>query len=247
MNRERMEVLDAMGITVWVPREAAAAQAAGPVVAPRAAAAVGAGPARAADAPPLSTETSAAATMDWNRLAAAVAACTRCRLHATRTQTVFGVGNRSAAWMIVGEGPGQEEDRRGEPFVGPAGQLLNAMLKAAGHAREDVYIANIVKCRPPNNRNPQPDEAAACADFLARQITLVAPRLIVAVGRVAAQNLLGTDLSLGRLRGRIHRHPATGTAVLVTYHPAYLLRSPADKAKAWQDLKLAMQYTQAPA
>lgn len=185
--------------------------------------------------------------MDWNRLAAAVAACTRCRLHATRTQTVFGVGNRSAAWMIVGEGPGQEEDRRGEPFVGPAGQLLNAMLKAAGHAREDVYIANIVKCRPPNNRNPQPDEAAACADFLARQITLVAPRLIVAVGRVAAQNLLGTDLSLGRLRGRIHRHPATGTAVLVTYHPAYLLRSPADKAKAWQDLKLAMQYTQAPA
>ena len=165
--------------------------------------------------------------------------CTRCRLHASRTQTVFGVGSREADWMIVGEAPGAEEDRRGEPFVGRAGQLLDQMLRAVGLGRDRVFIANILKCRPPDNRDPAVDEAGACRGWLDRQIALIAPRLILAVGRVAAQQLLGSDAPLGRLRGQVHTLNNTEIPVIVTYHPAYLLRSPTQKGKAWADLCLA--------
>jgi DNA polymerase len=175
---------------------------------------------------------------DWQELEARVAACTRCALHRSRTQTVFGVGNRDADWMIVGEAPGQEEDRRGEPFVGRAGKLLDEMLLSIGLGRQSVFIANILKCRPPNNRDPSQEEAAQCREYLDRQIELVAPKIILAVGRIAAQHLLGTDAPVGRMRGR--RHSLGGELpVIVTYHPAYLLRSPAQKRKAWQDLVLA--------
>lgn len=166
-----------------------------------------------------------------------VRACTRCELHASRTRTVFGTGDPAARLMIIGEAPGADEDARGEPFVGRAGQLLNAMLRAIGLARDEVYIANILKCRPPRNRDPRPEEVAACSGYLDRQVALVAPELILAVGRVAAQNLLGVSTPIGRLRGGVvHRHPASGTPVLVTYHPAYLLRSPLEKRRAWDDL-----------
>jgi uracil-DNA glycosylase len=177
--------------------------------------------------------------LEWDPLRAMVAACTRCALHTGRTQTVFGVGRRDARWMIIGEAPGAEEDRRGEPFVGRAGQLLDSMLRALGPGREQVYIANVLKCRPPGNRDPRPEESASCRPFLNRQIELVAPTLIIAVGRIAAQTLLGTDQPLGKLRGRIHALGERGWPVVVTYHPAYLLRSPGEKRKAWQDLLLA--------
>lgn len=177
---------------------------------------------------------------DWDALCAAVAGCTRCGLSATRTQTVFGTGDRSAQVMVIGEAPGFEEDRQGEPFVGRAGQLLNSMLKAAGFDRRDVFIANILKCRPPGNRNPQPGEAAACLPYLRRQIELVAPGVILCVGRIAAQNLLATAAPLGTLRGTVHRHDS-GVPVVVTYHPAYLLRSPGEKRKAWEDLKFVVK------
>lgn len=185
------------------------------------------------------------ASMDWTALAAAVTGCQACRLSQGRNRTVFGVGDPQAALMLIGEGPGQEEDRQGEPFVGRAGQLLNRMLAAIGLTREQVYIANIVKCRPPNNRNPQPDEANACAAYLARQIALVQPQLIVALGGVAASNLLRTTDKVGQLRGRLHQYrPADGgpaLALLVTYHPSYYLRSPAEKARGWQDLQRIVQ------
>lgn len=176
---------------------------------------------------------------DWEALREQVLRCTRCELHRTRTQAVFGVGNRHAQWMIVGEAPGAEEDRQGEPFVGRAGQLLNRMLLALGLARGDVYIANILKCRPPNNRDPHLDEVAHCQPYLRRQIELVRPRVLLAVGRIAAQHLLDTQLSLSRLRGSVHRLPGGDIPVVVTYHPAYLLRSPRDKRKAWADLCFA--------
>ncbi|SFD19290.1 DNA polymerase [Thiohalospira halophila DSM 15071] len=182
------------------------------------------------------------ARLDWEPLAARVAECTACDLHQSRTQTVFGVGDRAADWLVVGEAPGAEEDRRGEPFVGRAGELLDAMLVALGLARgSGVYIANILKCRPPRNRDPQPAEVAACSPYLRRQIELIDPGVILAVGRIAATNLLGREARLGELRGKVHAHPETGTPVVVTYHPAYLLRNPADKARAWADLKLARQ------
>jgi DNA polymerase len=177
----------------------------------------------------------------WPALRERVAACTLCELHGTRTQTVFGVGNPQARWMFIGEAPGAEEDRQGEPFVGRAGQLLTSMLRALGFAREDVYIANVLKCRPPGNRDPRPEEARACRGYLERQIELVSPTLIVAVGRIAAQNLLQTETPLARLRGQVHALGAERRPVLVTYHPAYLLRSPAEKRKAWQDLLFARQ------
>jgi len=159
-------------------------------------------------------------------------------LHESRTQTVFGTGDPRARLMVVGEAPGADEDARGEPFVGRAGQLLDAMLRATGLAREQVYIANILKCRPPRNRDPVAEEVLACSGYLNRQVELIAPELILAVGRVAAQNLLGVNTPIGRLRGgALHRHPASGTPVLVTYHPAYLLRSPLEKRRAWDDLK----------
>ncbi len=176
---------------------------------------------------------------DWTTLQARVSACTQCILHKTRTQTVFGVGSRAADWMIVGEAPGAEEDRRGEPFVGRAGKLLDEMLRALGLSRERVYIANILKCRPPNNRDPANDEADSCRHFLDRQIELVAPKIIVAVGRIAAQRLLQTDAPLGRLRQQKHYLADGQVPVVVTYHPAYLLRSPTQKRKAWQDLCFA--------
>jgi uracil-DNA glycosylase family 4 len=178
---------------------------------------------------------------DWESLRKAVAACTRCSLHESRTQTVFGVGNRDADWMIIGEAPGQEEDRHGEPFVGRAGKLLDEMLRAAGLARDKVFIANILKCRPPNNRDPSVDEASSCRSYLNRQIELVSPKIILAVGRIAAQHLLDTDAPVGRMRGRKHFLEGGQLPVIVTYHPAYLLRSPTQKRKAWQDLVLARQ------
>lgn len=174
-------------------------------------------------------------TLDWAALKAAVAACTRCRLAATRTQTVFGVGDEHADWLFVGEGPGAEEDLKGEPFVGQAGKLLDNMLASIGLRRgERVYIANVVKCRPPGNRNPEADEIAACAPYLDRQIDLIAPRLIVALGRVAAMRFLGREASINALRGRLLEY--RGRPLIVTYHPAYLLRNLPDKAKAWEDL-----------
>ena len=178
-------------------------------------------------------------TADWDTLRTEVMACIRCSLAASRTQAVFGTGNPNADWMVIGEAPGADEDRQGEPFVGRAGQLLNQMLKAVGLSREQVYIANILKCRPPNNRDPAPAEVEACRGYLERQIELVAPRLLLAVGRIAAQNLLGSDAPVGRLRGRVHHLPGSSLPVVVTYHPAYLLRSPAQKRKAWDDLCLA--------
>jgi DNA polymerase len=177
----------------------------------------------------------------WDELRAAVAACRRCELHQTRTQTVFGVGNPGARWMFIGEAPGQEEDRQGEPFVGRAGQLLNAMIRALGMQREDVFIANILKCRPPGNRDPKPAEAASCRRFLERQVELVAPTLVIAVGRIAAQDLLATETPIAKLRGKVHSFGARGWPLVVTYHPAYLLRSPGEKRKAWQDLLHARQ------
>jgi DNA polymerase len=181
------------------------------------------------------------AGVDWPELRARVAACTRCTLCNTRTQTVFGVGNPEADWLIVGEAPGAEEDRQGEPFVGRAGQLLNSMLRAIGLAREQVYIANILKCRPPGNRDPTAGEAAECLPYLEQQIALLRPRVLLAVGRIAAQNLLRTEVTLGRLRQQVHRFGHSQVPLIVTYHPAYLLRTPTDKRKAWEDLKFARE------
>jgi len=174
----------------------------------------------------------------WIPLKAAVSGCVKCALHKTRTQTVFGVGDENADWMLVGEAPGAEEDRLGEPFVGQAGRLLDNMLAAIGLSREkNVYIANVLKCRPPGNRNPQPEEVAKCSPHLLQQIELIKPKLIVAMGRFAAQTLLGTDASIASLRGRVFQF--AGVPLVVTYHPAYLLRSLPDKAKAWEDLLFA--------
>ncbi|MCD6042989.1 MAG: putative phage polymerase [Burkholderiales bacterium] len=180
----------------------------------------------------------------WIPLKAAVSGCTQCGLHKTRTQTVFGVGDENADWMLIGEAPGAEEDRLGDPFVGQAGKLLDNMLAAIGLSRRsNVYIANVLKCRPPGNRNPEPEEVAKCTPHLLKQIELVQPRLIVAMGRFAAQTLLDTDAAVGSLRGRVHRY--AGVPLVVTYHPAYLLRNLPDKAKAWEDLVFARKTLQA--
>ena len=214
LPERRRQYLEAIGIDLWVRRGAA----------PVASAA-------------LSTEE---VTARWQALLDEVRRCTRCPLHATRTQGVLGVGPKRADWMVIGEAPGAEEDRRGEPFVGVAGQLLDAMLRAIGLDRKtNVYIANILKSRPPNNRDPKPEEVAACLPYLERQIALLQPKIMLAVGRIAAQNLLATDAPLGRLRGRVHHFGERQTPLVVTYHPAYLLRTPADKRKAWEDLKFA--------
>ena len=178
--------------------------------------------------------------MDWAQLKAKVAGCTDCKLRAGCTQTVFGVGDEKAEWMLVGEAPGAEEDRLGEPFVGQAGKLLDNMLAAVGLARSrNVYIANVLKCRPPGNRNPEPDEVAKCSPHLLRQIELIRPKLIVAMGRFAAQTLLGTDATIASLRGKVHRY--AGVPLIVTYHPAYLLSNLPDKSKSWADLLFAAQ------
>lgn len=176
--------------------------------------------------------------MDWTQLRETVRACTACGLCKQRKQAVFGVGSESADWLFVGEGPGADEDAQGEPFVGQAGKLLDSMLAAIGVQRgREAYIANVVKCRPPGNRTPTLDEAAACAPFLDRQIALIKPKLIVALGKTAATRLLGTEASLASLRGKVHRYGAV--PVVVTYHPSYLLRSPPEKARAWEDLVFA--------
>ena len=181
--------------------------------------------------------------MDWTALKAAVAQCMSCPLHAKRTNTVFGVGDEHAEWLFVGEGPGAEEDALGDPFVGQAGKLLDNMLAAIKLKRgENVYIANVIKCRPPGNRNPESAEMLACAPFLQRQIELLKPKLIVALGRVAAVNLLAREASIASLRGRMHEYK--GIPLIVTYHPAYLLRSLTEKARAWEDLCFAVQTMQ---
>ena len=179
-------------------------------------------------------------TLDWNALRDKVRDCRACELRAGCTQTVFGVGSTQADLLVIGEAPGADEDRQGEPFVGRAGQLLNAMLLAMGFKREAVFIANIVKCRPPNNRDPKAEEALRCEPYLLRQIELIQPRMILAVGRIAAQNLLKTDITVGKMRGRVHAFGERRIPLVVTYHPAYLLRSPDQKGKAWQDLQLAL-------
>jgi uracil-DNA glycosylase family 4 len=212
-EQQRRAYLEALGIDVWVPRDHVDPDD---------------GTADAV-APPESA--------DWPELRDAVASCTRCALHESRTQTVFGVGNPEADWMIIGEAPGAEEDRRGEPFVGRAGKLLDEMLRAVGQGRDTVFIANILKCRPPNNRDPKPDESAQGRGYLERQIQLVQPKIILAVGRIAAHLLLDTDTPVGRLRGTLHH--LDQTPLVVTYHPAYLLRSPSQKRKSWDDLCLA--------
>jgi len=222
-SAQRNEYLAAMGIQPWVRRDRDLPEDS-TVIATR-----------------LSGDDSPTDGLDWPALQDRVAGCTRCALHATRTQTVFGTGNRSADWLVIGEAPGADEDRQGEPFVGRAGQLLTEMLRAAGQERDAVYITNILKCRPPNNRDPQPDEVSSCHDYLERQIELIKPRLILAVGRIAAHNLLETDTPVGRLRGRVHTYGPAGIPLVVTYHPAYLLRSPLEKRKSWDDLKLALQ------
>lgn len=176
-----------------------------------------------------------------NNLAKQVAVCQQCVLHESRTQTVFGVGNPNADWLVIGEAPGADEDRQGEPFVGRAGKLLNSMLLAMGLPREQVFIANILKCRPPDNRDPQSAEVIACETYLRQQIDLIKPKIILAVGRIAAQNLLKLETPIGKMRGNRYQYPDSDLPVIVTYHPAYLLRSPREKRKVWEDLKFAMQ------
>lgn len=242
----RLKYLDAMGVQVWLPvasdrsssdraaeeveSEQENAKPTMPVEPPEDAAGA------AADRSECSETESAQV---WDALQKKVAACTACPLHRSRTQTVFGTGNRSAEWMVIGEAPGAQEDRQGEPFVGPAGLLLNEILRAVGLRREDVFIANILKCRPPQNRDPLPVEVEACSAFLEQQVARVKPKIILAVGRVAGQNLLKVDEPLGRLRGKVYHY--AGIPVVVMYHPAYLLRQQREKAKAWQDLQLALQ------
>jgi uracil-DNA glycosylase len=240
MGPSRNAYLDALGIDRWVSRNSPAEVAAIPEVAVPAAS-TGAPRTLPASPPSVSPAswTPLPPTDDWGVLRERVAGCTACDLCKTRTQTVFGVGNTRAEWLVIGEAPGAEEDRQGEPFVGRAGQLLNAMLLAIGLPRETVFIANILKCRPPGNRDPKPDEVSKCLPYLSNQIALLKPRILLAVGRIAAQNLLGTDAPLGRLRGKLHTFGEAATPLVVTYHPAYLLRTPSDKRKAWEDLKFA--------
>jgi len=240
-SERQVALLRGIGLRLWQPDGAvpppAAAVAAPVVPAVRASAAV---------APAASGSPGDVAALDWPALRQAVAGCRACGLCESRRQTVFGVGHPQAHWMVVGEAPGEQEDEQGEPFVGAAGQLLDRMLAALSLSRaadgapaQRVYIANTLKCRPPRNRNPAPEELARCEPFLVRQIELVAPRLILAMGRFAVQTLLRTDEPIGKLRGRVHR--VQGVPLVVSYHPAYLLRTPSDKARAWDDLCLAAE------
>lgn len=252
MDARRAAYLEALGVDVYVRRGLARPAAAEPppavLEAPEAAPSAVPAPRRKspADAPITRVEVErtpdpAVAGLDWTALRDVVADCRRCGLCETRTQTVFGVGDTAARWMFIGEAPGADEDRQGEPFVGRAGQLLTSMIRATGLTRESVYIANVLKCRPPGNRDPQAAEAEACRAYLDRQVELVNPALVVAVGRIAAQTLLGTDDPLAKLRGRVHALGAARRPLVVVYHPAYLLRSPGEKRKAWLDLLQAKQ------
>jgi uracil-DNA glycosylase len=259
-TERQQTMLQAMGLRLWAPagEPAAAAAEALPVtltsdvgrdVAAPVPMMVSAPPSPstpAAESAAMSPARAAVAMLDWPALRAAVADCRACSLCETRTQTVFGVGHPQAHWMVVGEAPGEQEDLKGEPFVGAAGRLLDRMLAALGLTRQvgddadaarQVYIANTLKCRPPRNRNPEPEELLRCQPFLERQVELVQPRVILAMGRFAVQSLLDSSEPIGRLRGRVHQW--RGRPLVVTYHPAYLLRSPADKARAWADLCLA--------
>jgi DNA polymerase len=254
-SARRKQYLDALGIEPWLPRTETPAQplqAAAP--APSSAAAVAAAPVKTQNAvmpekfpsqPPILAPRQV--PTDWEGLKPAVAGCMACKLCKTRTNTVFGVGLQSAPLMVVGEGPGADEDAQGEPFVGRAGKLLDEMLRAIDRSRQEqaadkaVYIANVVKCRPPGNRDPEADEVEACRPYLDQQIRLVKPKLIVALGRIAAQRLLSTDAPLSKLRGPLYEYGPAHTPLLITYHPAYLLRSPGEKAKSWADLKRVHQ------
>jgi uracil-DNA glycosylase len=260
-DERQQRLLAAMGLRVWAPPAAgvpvaeapamaavADAEAAPPVRVPKPQAVPAAVPGPAPVAAPRSPAAGALAGLGWPELREAVASCRACSLCEKRTQTVFGVGHPQAAWMVVGEAPGEQEDREGEPFVGAAGQLLDRMLAALQLTRaadgevpreQRVYIANTLKCRPPGNRNPTPEELAKCEPFLVRQIELVRPRLILAMGRFAVQALLRSEEPIGKLRGRVHRYQ--GLPLIVTYHPAYLLRNLPEKAKAWDDLCLAAE------
>ena len=244
-SEQQRRLLGAMGVRLFeAPEDApAAALADEPASAPLAAPVPHAGAPAGLDVSP-DDRAARIARLDWPALRDAVASCTACALCESRTQTVFGVGHLQARLMVVGEAPGEQEDRQGEPFVGQAGKLLDNMLRAIGLTRDasappaqQVFIANTLKCRPPRNRNPDPAETAACAPYLARQIDLVRPRVLLAMGRFAAQALLASDEPIGKLRGRVHRW--RDTPVVVTYHPAYLLRTLHDKARAWDDLCLA--------
>ena len=234
-SERQIAMLREIGVRVWAPPVADAAAPEAAVDAP-------------ATPPPAALPASPVGTLAWPALRDAVAACTACNLCETRRQTVFGVGNERAHWMIVGEAPGEQEDRQGEPFVGKSGQLLDNMLRAVSLTRgeaepaQQVYIANTLKCRPPGNRNPLPDELVKCEAFLIRQVQLVQPRIILAMGAFAVQSLLRSTEPVGKLRGRVHRYQ--GVPLIVTYHPAYLLRNLVDKAKAWDDLCLAVETLQ---
>jgi DNA polymerase len=254
-TERQKSMLQEMGIRLWAPvaAESAAAAAQAAVKAPEAPVPT---PAAMPNPPvpatlPADERSAAIATMPWPALREAVAACTACSLFQSRRQTVFGVGHPSAHWLIVGEAPGEQEDLKGEPFVGAAGHLLDNMLRALNLTREaappdrQVYIANTLKCRPPRNRNPEAEELARCEPFLVRQIELIRPRLILAMGRFAVHSLLRSSEPIGKLRGRVHRYQ--GVPLIVTYHPAYLLRNLADKSRAWDDLCLAAQTADAAA
>jgi DNA polymerase len=281
LDARQRAMLAEMGVRVWQPEQQAAVPPPSPkspeTIAPYAHSTEGAGQKRQDLAPPIRRGSANEAAvvrpaaarpaegapppsgidaMDWAALRDTVAGCQACGLCQGRTQTVFGVGDPAAEWMVVGEAPGEQEDLKGEPFVGPSGQLLDNMLKAIGLSRRagvadagdaheraasglrGVYIANVVKCRPPGNRNPHPDEVAKCDPYLARQVALLRPKMILAMGRFAVQSLLQTTEPIGKLRGQVHRYH--GVPVIVTYHPAYLLRNLPEKAKAWADLCLAM-------
>ncbi len=249
----RRAYLEAMGVTVWVPRgsrgtdadteeTARAASSVPPATEPSPGTSTGPTSLPEDDAAAVtsferSAATSDVASMDGETLRRTILGCTACGLCETRTQAVPGVGSLTADLLVIGEAPGQEEDRRGEPFVGRAGQLLDRMLAAIGLDRQTVYITNVLKCRPPNNRDPRADEVQACAAYLRRQIELIDPKVILSVGRISAQSLLETDETIGRLRERWHRFGPNGAPLRVTYHPAYLLRSPGQKRKSWGDLK----------
>ncbi len=237
----RLQYLQAMGVQTWSLRQPLAPEITPEPITEKIADAVEPAPTAPVIEPTAVPAQQTEPIPDWKCLEVEVKACIKCELSQQRTQTVFGVGNRDADWLIIGEAPGVDEDTQGEPFVGRAGQLLNQMLLAVGLRREQVYIANIVKCHPPGNRDPQLEEAAACETYLRQQIALVKPKMILAVGRVAAQNLLKIDHKVGVMRGCEYYYGEQNIPVVVTYHPAYLLRKPSEKNKSWQDLLRARE------
>ncbi len=252
LDARQRAMLAEMGVQVWLPETAPqpVVEDAPEVIAPRArpvrATAALESEAPAVPAQPIAARPTGLASMDWEALAETVAGCRACKLCHGRRNTVFGVGDTQADWLVVGEAPGENEDLQGEPFVGQAGKLLDNMLRSLGLDRSsNVYIANVLKCRPPGNRNPEPEEVAQCEPFLRRQVELLQPRIILAMGRFAVQSLLQTQEPIGKLRGRAHQY--NGAPVVVTYHPAYLLRNLPDKAKAWADLCLAQALVEGPA